>query len=253
MNNLPPLTTETLEQPSRLCSDRWRDIFEQFQSLAANYPGLRADWDYIVGSGKSGEWRLAGGQEIAIQFETLAKRASALLGLSSASLLQGWLEELMRKSFNFSYGSERVESNDDGSEGARHLSGTISRLCEASAKYCSELEGRAVEAEALTEIGQLGRAKREERPVSAADAPADGEKELPKRSFATVFGRNLDRLRRESGWSFDEMEVATGIAKNLSLGHVNKGKGAHPSTMAIYAKSFSERLGRDVTVAELEG
>ena len=69
----------------------------------------------------------------------------------------------------------------------------------------------------------------------------------------TPLGRNLDRLRRECGWSFDEMAIATGLDKKLILGHVNKGKNAHPSTLATYARTFTEKLGRPVTVADLEG
>ena len=66
------------------------------------------------------------------------------------------------------------------------------------------------------------------------------------------FGSNLARLRLECGWSFDEMARATDIDKKLILGHVNKGKKAHPGTMATYAQTFSEKLGRPVTVTELE-
>lgn len=70
---------------------------------------------------------------------------------------------------------------------------------------------------------------------------------------ATPLGRNLDRLRRECGWSFDEMAIATELDKKLILGHINKGKNAHPSTIATYARTFTEKLGRPVTVADLEG
>jgi hypothetical protein len=65
-------------------------------------------------------------------------------------------------------------------------------------------------------------------------------------------GRNLDRFRRECGWSFDEMAIATELDKKLILGHINKGKSAHPSTLARYAEAFTGKLGRRITVAELE-
>jgi hypothetical protein len=78
----------------------------------------------------------------------------------------------------------------------------------------------------------------------------DAERDLSK---GTPLGRNLDRLRRECGWSFDEMAKATGFDKKLIMGHVNKGKKTYPSTLATYALIFSEKLGRTVTVAELEG
>jgi hypothetical protein len=68
----------------------------------------------------------------------------------------------------------------------------------------------------------------------------------------SVFGRNIDRLRKECGWSFDDLAKVTDLDKKLILGHVNDGKGAHPKTLAIYASVFTEKMGRRVTVAELE-
>lgn len=75
---------------------------------------------------------------------------------------------------------------------------------------------------------------------------------LPK-NYKTGLGRNVDRLRKECGWSFDDLANATELDKKLILGHVNGGKGAHPKTLESYAQSFSEKLGRTVTVAEVEG
>jgi transcriptional regulator with XRE-family HTH domain len=66
-----------------------------------------------------------------------------------------------------------------------------------------------------------------------------------------VIGRNVDRLRKECGWSFDDLAQRTGIDRSLILGHVNKGKGMHPRTLRIYADAFTKQ-GHPVTVAELE-
>jgi hypothetical protein len=73
-----------------------------------------------------------------------------------------------------------------------------------------------------------------------------------RKVYKTALGRNIDLLRKECGWSFDDLAVATGLDKTLILGHVNKGKGAHPSTLERYATTFTQKLGREVTVAELE-
>jgi len=62
----------------------------------------------------------------------------------------------------------------------------------------------------------------------------------------------LKRLRKECGWSFDDLAEATELDKKLILGHVNRGKGAHPKTLGVYAQTFTEKLERPVTVAELE-
>jgi DNA-binding XRE family transcriptional regulator len=74
----------------------------------------------------------------------------------------------------------------------------------------------------------------------------------PAKAHKTAFGRNIDRLRKECGWSFDELAKKTGLDKKLTLGHVNEGKGAHPITVKTYAETFARELGRIVTVVELE-
>jgi hypothetical protein len=72
------------------------------------------------------------------------------------------------------------------------------------------------------------------------------------KAYKTVMGANIDRLRKECGWSFDDLAEVTRIDKKRILAHVNKGSGAHPSTLEAYAEAFTEKLGRPVTVAELE-
>jgi hypothetical protein len=62
---------------------------------------------------------------------------------------------------------------------------------------------------------------------------------------------NIDRFRKECGWSFDQLAAVTELDKKLILGHVNHGKRAHPSTLKAYADAFSEKMGRAVTVEEL--
>ena len=69
----------------------------------------------------------------------------------------------------------------------------------------------------------------------------------------TVLGRNIDRLRNECGWSFDELAKAIELDKKALLAHVNKGATPRPSTLKTYADAFSEKLGRTVTVAEIMG
>jgi len=76
---------------------------------------------------------------------------------------------------------------------------------------------------------------------------------VPEKVYKTRIGRYIDRLRKDCGWSFDELEAKTGLDKNLSLGHVNEGKGATPRTLKTYADAFSKKLNRIVNVAEIEG
>jgi hypothetical protein len=74
----------------------------------------------------------------------------------------------------------------------------------------------------------------------------------PPKNYKTRFGRNIDLLRKECGWSFDKLAARTGIDKKLILGHVNDGKGARPNTLRTYADAFSKELNRTVNVAEME-
>jgi len=92
----------------------------------------------------------------------------------------------------------------------------------------------------------------EEIPETVGQATARAERGQPKKFFATPLGRNLDRFRRECGWSFDDMAAATELDKKLILGHANKGKNARLSTLATYARTFTEKLGRSITIAALE-
>ena len=74
----------------------------------------------------------------------------------------------------------------------------------------------------------------------------------PVKNYKTALARNIDKLRKECGWSFEDLAEATDLDKKLVHGHVSGGKGAHPKTLERYAQTFTEKLGRPVTVAELE-
>jgi hypothetical protein len=64
-------------------------------------------------------------------------------------------------------------------------------------------------------------------------------------------GRNIDRLRNDCGWSFNDLAKQTLLEKKLILGHVNKGKGIRPNTLKLYADAFTKGLGRKVTATDL--
>jgi hypothetical protein len=90
-------------------------------------------------------------------------------------------------------------------------------------------------------------------PQTESALVAEPQTTQPAKSYKTNLGRNVDRLRRECGWSFDELAAKTGLDKKLILGHVNGGKSAHLKTVKTYALAFEKKLNRPVTVAELEG
>jgi hypothetical protein len=80
------------------------------------------------------------------------------------------------------------------------------------------------------------------RPIAGAEAASD----------KTAIGRNIDKLRKECGWSFDDLARKTGFDKKVILNHVNKGARPRPKNLKVYADAFAKTLSRTVTVAELE-
>lgn len=67
-----------------------------------------------------------------------------------------------------------------------------------------------------------------------------------------AIGENIDKLRKECGWSFDEIAKETGIDKKLIWRHVNKGTRPTPRLLREYTQAFSRRLGRNITPLDLE-
>lgn len=76
--------------------------------------------------------------------------------------------------------------------------------------------------------------------------------DLARATAKTTLGSNIDRFRKECGWTFDQLAAETQIAKTVILGHVNKGARARPFTLKLYAEAFSRRLHHPITVANLE-
>jgi hypothetical protein len=89
-----------------------------------------------------------------------------------------------------------------------------------------------------------------EHAVLTIRIPADAMPELHAATISAL-ASNLDRLRVEAGWSFDDMYAATGISKKLSLGHIRHNKGITPRNLKVYADAFAKALKRPVTVAQL--
>jgi hypothetical protein len=77
------------------------------------------------------------------------------------------------------------------------------------------------------------------------------ESEAVQQTYKTLLGKNIDRLRRECRWSYDEIEFRADIDRTQVLDHINKGTRPRRSTLQKYADAFSEALKRTVTVSEL--
>ena len=126
------------------------------------------------------------------------------------------MEESLEPSLEVRVAERRVWENN---------SETIECIFTSSADFCLELRSRIPLLEA-----------------AGSQQTTDRGTMAPARTYKTVVGRNVDRLRKECGWSFDDLAKRTGIGKSLILGHVNDGKGMHPKTKMTYADAFTRQV-----------
>jgi excisionase family DNA binding protein len=89
--------------------------------------------------------------------------------------------------------------------------------------------------------------------VAHADsAQEQSDKKSKKPNTDTRTGRNINILRKECGWSFDDLAKKTLIDKKSILAHVNKGARPIPRILKEYVQAFSKELGRRITAPDLE-
>lgn len=65
-------------------------------------------------------------------------------------------------------------------------------------------------------------------------------------------GRNIEKLRKECGWSLDKLADKTGIDKKAILSHVHGKSKPNPGTQKEYAQAFAKELNRLITANNLE-
>ncbi len=73
-----------------------------------------------------------------------------------------------------------------------------------------------------------------------------------KQSAAERIGRNIDKLRKECGWSLDKLAEKTGIDKKAILSHVHGESKPNPKTQREYAQAFTKELNRAINANSLE-
>jgi ribosome-binding protein aMBF1 (putative translation factor) len=160
--------------------------------------------------------------------------------------------------------------------------GMIVSVCVASATFCSRLERQALEQsepgkQEIPSWQPIGRGTRE----ATGGRPPIGQDEnlrnaIPKETFSCVQNnekttrspesaptnaaadvkmrivQNIEKLRKECGWSYNQLAKATGIDKKLVLSHVHGKHKPKPSTQREYAQAFTKRLSRSITANNLE-
>jgi hypothetical protein len=213
--------------------DFWRDLQARFMALHDPTHDLHATlgaetWGVASGAAHDHEAR----ESLQGQFRALATIAAIGAGLSGESPFDAWLD-CLKQGPHF-HPVETATAPADGPGGVDE-NGWVNALCVASAEYCLVLEATA--------FAEQKRRKRDEAVVISAG---------PDRRYKSALGRNVDRFRKECGWSFDDLSNTTKIDKKTILRHVNDGGSAYPRTVKRYADAFSKRLGRAVSTEELE-
>ncbi len=174
---------------------------------------------------ETGLWTISDGidENFHARFRTLATRAAVALGSPEGVDAEDfWLHNLYL---------DLLENNSDQLSVTCPEGGVILRACVARATYCSRLEQKALESPDAVRRG----------------TPKEGASNTQK-----SIGRNIDCLRKECGWSYDNLAQETGIDKKSILSHVKKGVLPFPRIRKEYAQAFSKALKRTITALDLE-
>ena len=220
-------------------SSFWRNLAEKFSGLALILAALRADYYYTLGSGCA-EWKLRGAQGgSVIHFETLARRGASVLPHAIGSeLLHVWLEAVKSVSGTFRLELCGIEQEADGSDGARHYTGTIVRVCEASAGYCREMENKAREAE--LRAGQQKAAQAEDPKVSET-----------AQFRAESIGRQINRYREACQMTVEDLAAKLEIGTRTVQRHLANASVPHPRHLSAYGRVFSRLLNKRIVIKKM--
>lgn len=217
----------------------WRCRREEFESLQGGDYSL--SWSTrppigLDGSPAASHWNWFHYPDASFRarLTAIALKCAKAFGRDSED---GWFDALREADFvGFKLTGNGQYTTKDGTV-ANYEGGVLRDVVKHSITQCHVLEAAA--------------STHQELGPAASTNDVDSAKELRK-ADKTPLGRNIDRFRKECGWSFDELAKAAEIDKKLILGHVNHGRGAHPSTLQTYALTFSQKLGREITVEQLE-
>jgi hypothetical protein len=127
------------------------------------------------------------------------------------------------------------------------LQGEFGRLWGEPSKVCLMYPNhRPTIRSALT----LALEQRVEYWVRRFDSRTSADKLSPGRRRTTV-GRNIDALRKECGWTLEQLSDKTGIDIRQIERHIYQRQSAQAKSLKDYAEAFTKKLRRTVTVAEL--
>lgn len=102
-------------------------------------------------------------------------------------------------------------------------------------------------------LSALGELEAELERSSASPAQnSDKKAQSPADDSKMRIGQNIEKLRKESGWSYDQLSDATGIDKKAILAHAHGQSKPRPNTLREYAQAFSKQLSKTITANNLE-
>ena len=114
----------------------------------------------------------------------------------------------------------------------------IDRVCRASMELCALLETKAL-AEEITSGTDIAKGNKQQE--LQGDRPRS----------VTAVGKNIERLRFEIGFSYEELASRMGVEKKTVWANASGRTMPRPQTLKLYADVFSDKLDRPVSVEEI--
>jgi len=231
----------------------WSDIESRFFKLHSEQ---RSANGLVHAINSDDSWTLGGPEDLQKKFRSIVRNIAVRLGWANdKDPLSAWCELLKRHGVGYhkmtgSINRRRVELDTEQMcsierEQRDTQGGTINLLCKVSAEYCIECDTKEAAAAKATAVGrQIFVAENSGKTAQGMDSKSTKE--------PTAIARNINRLRKECGWSLDDLSKETGIGKKLILSHVNKGATPRPRILKEYAQAFSKALRRSITAPDLE-
>ena len=244
-----------------ICAKGWR-LAESWLALGREFQNLsgRKDIGFTFLSCLHGQWEL----DFQLMrdswrgiFRLLAQRAG-ILSSARGNSTEFWISEvtaLAHKCAGEDWSLRRPSTRplitrenvnllfaDESRNTARRVD-----VFEISATLCYE---RQINTDARNQ--SRGSAGAEHNPLKLGTASA-GCKQLTRKSKKgpAAIGTNLNRLRQDCGWTYEQLASKTGLDKCSVVDHICHGTKPRISNLKNYADVFSKRLERSVSVVEI--
>lgn len=138
-----------------------------------------------------------------------------------------------------------------------HLSQRLRAVNEEIERRGSELQREATrrlladyKANSVQETAEVSHVQNKNK--AAGDAESEPTDAASGKTQRATIGANIERFRKECGWSLDVLTRKTGIDKKAILSHVHGRSKPNPRTLKEYAQAFSKELQEKITVNDLE-